>query len=78
MPMEKERYSGGFDDSHLFFDNHHDVGNANSASINTPKFNYYDSNLPTVNHCVTAGRYTLRFNSKINDIKKMTSTEMVL
>jgi hypothetical protein len=49
IPMEKERYSGGVDNNHLFFDNHHDDGNINSASINTPKFSYYDSDLPTVN-----------------------------
>ena len=68
IPIEMERYSGGVDNNHLFFDNHHDVGNIKLALINTPKFSYYDSDLPTVNQFVTAGRYTLCFDPKTNDI----------
>ena len=68
--METEQYSGGVDDKHPFFDNYHDFGNIDLALINALKFSYYDRNLPTVSHCVTSGRYTLRFDPKINDIKK--------
>ena len=35
MPMAKERYSGGVDDNHLFFDTHSDDGNLKLVSINT-------------------------------------------
>ena len=71
LHMETEQYSGEVDDKHLFFDNQHELGNNGSASINTPKFSYYDSDLPAVSRCDTSGKYTLSFDPQTNDITKI-------